>query len=296
MHLRSLLTIGSTLATTAVLFGSTAVTSAQSTDTPKADSTKTCFDRRGDHRRLDFVVLTADGMLACGREDRPERAQVVSAISGLSGDRSLVGIDFRPANKTLYGLGNSGGIYSINLATGVATLVSRASEPLRGTSFDIDFNPTVDRLRVVSDAGQNLRIVIETGATTVDTPLNIPGAPPTNPALGISAAAYTNNDADPNTGTTLFDIDTSTDQLMIQAPPNAGSLNPTGKLRIDAVGDVGFDIHTGVSTGVVPDSRGLAVIGTNGRSELFEIALLSGEAIPKGTFTLRAIDIAIPLS
>jgi hypothetical protein len=291
MKLRSLLVVGSAVATTAVLFGSTAVTSAQS-----ADSTKTCVDRRGDFRRLDFVVLTADGMLACGREDRPERTQVVSTISGLTGDRTLVGIDFRPANKTLYGLGNTGGIYSINLASGAATLVSRASEPLRGNSFDIDFNPTVDRLRVISDVGQNLRIVIETGATTVDTPLNVPGTPATSPALGVSAAAYTNNDADANTGTTLFDIDTSTDQLMIQAPPNAGSLNPTGKLRIDAVGDVGFDIHTGKSGGVAPESRGFAVISSNGRTDLYEVALLSGEAIPKGAFTLRAIDIAIPLS
>jgi len=35
------------------------------------------------------------------------------------------------------------------------------------------------------------------------------------------------DDLDPNTGTTLFDIDTSLNQVVIQSPPNAGSLVPT---------------------------------------------------------------------
>ena len=37
--------------------------------------------------------------------------------------------------------------------------------------------------------------------------------------MGISAAAYTNNDLDTNTGTTLFDIDTAADQVADIAIP-----------------------------------------------------------------------------
>ena len=43
---------------------------------------------------------------------------------------------------------------------------------LSGTAFGVDFNPMADRLRVVSDAEQNLRANADTGATTTDATLN----------------------------------------------------------------------------------------------------------------------------
>ena len=101
---------------------------------------------------------------------------------------------------------------------------------LEGISFGVDFNPTVDRLRVTSDTGQNLRVNVDTGDTLEDADLNYTAG---TPAMGIVGSAYTNNDADPNTATTLFDLDSALDQIAIQAPPNAGSLNPTGKLGVD---------------------------------------------------------------
>ena len=57
--------------------------------------------------------------------------------------------------------------------------------------------------------------------------------------MGVTGAAYTNNDFEPNpatakTGTTLFDIDTMLDQVVIQSPPNNGILVATGKLGVDA--------------------------------------------------------------
>ena len=70
------------------------------------------------------------------------------------------------------------------------------------------------------------------------------------PAIGLTGAAYTNNDLDPNTGTTLFDIDTTLNQVAIQSPPNAGSLVATGKLTVDADTPVGFDIYTDAEDGV----------------------------------------------
>ena len=100
-----------------------------------------------------------------------------------------------------------------------------------GTSFGVDFNPTVDRLRIVSDTGQNLRVNVDDGTATVDGTLNIPGATPVNPALGVTAAAYTNNDADPKTATTLFDIDTTQRQ---HRDPGAGQrrlAEPDGQAR-----------------------------------------------------------------
>ena len=111
---------------------------------------------------------------------------------------------------------------------------------LSGTSFGVDFNPVADRLRIIGDDGQNLRHSVNVGGTTLaDTALNYTTGVVVN---GVSGAAYTNNDLHANSATSLFDLDTTLDQLAIQPPPNAGSLVATGKLTLDAGAQVGFDI------------------------------------------------------
>ena len=54
---------------------------------------------------------------------------------------------------------------------------------LDGTEFGVDFNPQVDRLRVVSNSGQNLRLHPDTGAVAaVDKPWRSRVRTPTPPA------------------------------------------------------------------------------------------------------------------
>jgi hypothetical protein len=259
-------------------------------------STNDCAARNSRGRHLQVIGLVADGTLVCFRDDRPGRAVTIGAVVGLVQDTSIVGIDQRPANGVLYGLGNAGGVYTIDVDTAAATLTSRLNKPLEGTSFGVDFNPTVDRLRVVSDTGQNLRVNVDDGTTTEDADLNIPGPTPVNPALGVTAVGYTNNDADPNTATTLFDIDTTNDTTVIQAPPNAGSLNPTGKLGVDAMaGWVGFDIYSQLDGGTTVAVHPLASIATpDGASSLYDVDLLTGRVTEIGAFHVRVVDIAIP--
>ena len=166
-------------------------------------------------------------------------------MRGLTGgDARLVGVDYRPATGDLYGVGDAGGIYVIDDRSARADAPRRAStSPLAGTTFGVDFNPTVDRLRIVSDTGQNLRDNVDADDDTLtDATLTFPGPPPADRRAASPASAYTNNDADPNTATTLFDLDTALDQVEIQSPANAGLLVPTGKLGVDAGADVGFDI------------------------------------------------------
>ena len=85
-----------------------------------------------------------------------------------------------------------------------------------------------------------------------------------SPATGLAGAAYTNNDLDPNTGTTLFDIDTSLNQVVIQSPPNAGSLVPTGMLTVDTDTPIGFDIYTTLQNGVAINNSGFASLVVGG--------------------------------
>ncbi len=168
----------------------------------------------------------------------PHIIQTLVGISGLQAGELLRGIDFRPANGVLYALGSTSRIYTVDLTTGVATAVGAPFTPvLNGTSFGFDFNPTVDRIRIVSDTEQNLRVNPNTGAVQ-----NTDGA--LNPAGNIVAAAYTNNFAGA-TSTTLYDIDSVSDRVVIQAPANDGTLtNLAATLGFDIGPTVGFDISS----------------------------------------------------
>jgi hypothetical protein len=160
------------------------------------------------------------------------------AITGVAG--SLVGIDFRPNGGALFGLSNDGGVgrvYTINTVTGSATLFYTLTTALNGTSFGVDFNPVPDALRIVSDAGQNLRIASPTGflgalVTNVDTNLSL---------TGVVGAGYINNFAGTTT-TTLYDIRVTDSSLYTQIPPNAGTLNLVGALGTTTNSQVGFDV------------------------------------------------------
>lgn len=69
-------------------------------------------------------------------------------------------------DKRLYGVGNHGGVYQINRFTAEATFIAVS---LDGTHFGVDSNPAADRLRIVSDTGQNLRHDINNVAVPVTT-------------------------------------------------------------------------------------------------------------------------------
>ena len=192
-------------------------------------------------------------------------------ISGLQPAESILGIDFRPATGQLYGLGSTSRLYVINVVTGAASPVDGGFTPaLNGTDFGFDFNPTVDRIRVVSDAEQNLRLHPDTGAVA-----GVDGA--INPAGNVVASAYTNNFAGATT-TVLYGIDSGTDQLVIQNPPNDGTVSPVGALGVDTSGLVGFDILAGSGTAYASLTAPAGI-----SSLLYTINLATGAATLLGT-------------
>ncbi|MEV7525927.1 DUF4394 domain-containing protein [Streptomyces sp. NPDC091371] len=122
---------------------------------------------------LKVTGLTDDQRLVSFRADDPDWVSSAGTVTGLAGDTQLVGIDYRLQNGLLYGVGNAGGIYTLDTGNAVATKVSQLSIALHGAAFGVDFNPAADRLRIISDIGQNLRhnVNVPTGATLADTPL-----------------------------------------------------------------------------------------------------------------------------
>lgn len=243
--------------------------------------------------------ITADGtLMATFTTDKPQVLDWVRAVTGLAGDNALVGIDFRPQDGLMYGLGNAGGVYSIKTppATSdvVVTKVSQLAVPLEGRNFGVDFNPALDRLRVLSDTGQNLRHNLADHSTVEDAVLSTP--PADGPTRGVTAAAHTNNDLHPDTGTQLDVINPATDELMVQSPASRGLLAALGKLGVDAGASVGFEIHTDLVGGRAGAQTGFAtLVPAGGSATLYTVSLTSGAVSPVGPFPLSIADLAITL-
>ena len=217
-------------------------------------------------------------------------------VKGLVRGESLVGLDFRPANGQLYGLGDTSRLYRINPTSGQATAVDGTgaafAPALAGTEFGFDFNPSADRIRVVSDVDANMRLDPDTGAvvdfdggadgTQTDLALTFAVGDVnfgSNPS--VFAAAYTNNVAG-GTPTTLYGIDSDKNALVaigsvdgITDSPNNGNVTTIGALGVDVTSVGGFDI---VSDGVSDTAYAAVATSGTGRSGFYSINLSTGAA------------------
>jgi hypothetical protein len=204
-------------------------------------------------------------------------------ITGMQTGETMLAIDFRPATGQLYGVSSGSRIYIINPVSGAARAVSTTpfTPAIDGTAVGFDFNPTVDRIRLVTSNGQNLRLNPETGGVAA-TDGSINGAT----GVKISSAAYTENKAGAAT-TVLFDIDAVTRKLYKQDPPNNGTLVEVGNLGVEATEVADFDIS--------PDGRAvLAPITVGGNQGLYLVDLTTGKASKSATFSVKVLSLAIP--
>jgi hypothetical protein len=278
-----------------------------------ASASPSSVERRRDEP-VTVYGLTTSNKIVTFSLDRPDRVQRSVRVRGLANDERLIGIDRRPKDNLIYGVTRtrSGAeLITVDPRTGqttfVASLVSaptagnpqRSPINLRGREFGFDFNPAADALRIVGDRGQNLRVIpadrtaadgtaLKAGDTFTDGQLNRNG----RTAQGIVGAAYTNNDNDPATATTLQDIDHLTDKLFVQNPPNDGTLTTPRRLERETGRKVGFDIRT-----TARGDLAVASLTRTGRlaSRVVVVDLASGDVDNKGTFvngTLRDITLA----
>ena len=193
----------------------------------------------------------------------PSLIRTAPGITGVDATYTLVGMDVRPLTNTLFALAYRASdqmaqLYTLNPGTGAATTVGTPLMLALGTATDaigFDFNPLVDRIRVVSTNRANLRLnpitgaLVDGNATTdgvqPDGQLTYnPGNATATPAVpadanagavpAIATGAYTNSfvSATPPTSTVLYDYDRALNILAIQAPPNDGILNTVGSLGL----------------------------------------------------------------
>ena len=238
-----------------------------------------------------FLALSDNNRIDSFDPGNPRAVRSIG-ITGLGDDETLIGFDTRPSNGLIYGITDADRIYTIDPNSGSATFISSLRTPdmegeeSKSVSFDattisgFDFNPVADRLRLVGDNDQDFRINVETGEVTVDGDLAFATASDGMAAdenvdadPKVTAVAYTNAIADP-TSTQLYDIDTDLDVLVLQNPPNDGTLMTIGDLGVDFGELGGFDIVTSEE-----DSNAAFAVSDG---TLYSIDLLTGEASSLG--------------
>ena len=241
----------------------------------------------------ELLAVTASMELIRFQADQPRQILQRQRIQGLAKGDTLVGIDFRVARGVLYALSQQGQLYTLHPQQGTLQAVGTGGVALPTGSFGLDFNPTVDRLRVTGPGGLNLRLHPDTGAL-VDGDAQQPGLQTdgrlhyaTGDAYAgrqpdISAVAYTYN-AQNNQLTTNYAIDKTLGTLAVQGSleatqpqisPNTGQLHTVGPLGLGPLADVSFDISD-VSNQALAAVRSLS---PSAPTHLYQIDLATGRA------------------
>ena len=127
--------------------------------------------------------------------------------------------------------------------------------------------------------------------TIIDGTLNQPADPSRDP--NVVGAAYTNNFSGLVVSTTLYVIDSATDSLYIQTPPNAGALVFVADVGgLDFNDQVGFDI-VGATSAFASLNTGGAATGFYSIDLSTGAATLVGDIGGRSPFLIDDIAIAI---
>jgi hypothetical protein len=251
----------------------------------------------GPPAREEIVAVTVSNHLLRFNAGQPQKIRERRPLQGLRAGDRLLGIDYRVARGQLYGLGASGQVYRIDVAQATVQAVGGpVALPSDGSVWGVDFNPTVDRIRVVHQAGSNLRLHPDTGAL-VDADPAAPG-PQFDGRLHyadgdlqhgrtprVVAAAYSYN-RDNDRITTNYALDAAAGTLVHQGTkegvspsvsPNTGRLYTVGSLGLGPFEDASFDISD------VDNAAWAGVRRNGGVTRWYRLDLASGRASFVGT-------------
>lgn len=254
-----------------------------------------------------IIALTSSNeLMQITNPATPNATSPLVTIIGIASGQTIVGIDYRPNTGELYALGYNSSLssansqlYVLNANTGNATAVGSVSSLNLGSgSISFDFNPTVDRIRVMGENGMNYRLHPVTGAlAAIDGNLAYAATDVNSSSTSaIAACAYTNSYIGTET-TTLFDYDKNLNILASQIPPNNGTLNTIGTSGLIASGgsNLGMDIYFDPITKMNIAFLNATVGGSNNLYTLNTstgVATLLG-AIGTGSTDIREIAVQI---
>jgi len=230
-----------------------------------------------------FGLTCSNNLVEFGSGNPGTLARYV-AITGMTAGASMVGIDFRPADGRLYGVGTDSRVYTIDTLTGAASAVAGAFTPgVSGEHFGLAFSGAQDRLRLSSVEGnQNLSIDPLTGTVASADPdlafaagdANAGG----NPA--ISALAYSETGG----GSTLYAVDATANALVTVDPATGG---------LTTVGGFGRNVYLCSGLDIATDGTAYASLSTDNGSELYTVDLSTGAATLLGNIGPAVHSLAV---
>jgi hypothetical protein len=264
-----------------------------------------------------LVGLTSDNHLDIFNTDVPGFLFSTLTITGLQTNESVVGLDYRLDNGTLFALGvtpganqtATGNLYTISPTTGKATLfepLERNGAPvqLNGTSFNLTDEPTAHEIVIQSNSGQLIQVdpndgtvlAFANGAAYSKSDVSA-GVTPDLLAIGAGQKLNQANKSQ----FSLFALDAATNNLVSESATTGG---PGGlqNVTLNTIGPVGFGLGTVAAMDVVPSTTGndvqaFAALNLTGSvaSQLASIDLTTGAATLLGPIagsTLRALSVA----
>lgn len=231
------------------------------------------------------------------------------ALNGLGPDERMVGIDYRYATKPgtaegpgLYGVaantaGDRARLYKIDSGTGAVRAIGAAAItiPAPGVRWSIDFNPASDRLRLVNDGDENLRIDADEGDLAGDD-TNVSPA-----GVVVTGIAHDRVSGTP-TATTVFAVNSAGATFgrlggVDNAPSaNGGAYTAIGPLGVtpDTGTAVPIDISSGVDDDVIATpSSAVGAITSGGIQRLYSVSLSTGAATLVGPTGARLSSLAL---
>jgi hypothetical protein len=212
-----------------------------------------------------MAALSADNTLTM-IDSKTLKAGATVTIKGANG--RVVGIDMRPADGMLYAVVQDGTVYTVDPASGQATMRVKLETMLpAGVKATVDFNPAADRLRLLGSDGTSLRANVDDGKVITDGRLKYAeGDKAAGKTPMVVAGAYSNS-VKGTKETALYDIDGVLGSFLKQAPPNDGILVTMGEVGFKS-DTIAFDI----STDDQGRNTGFAIVGTT----LYTVDISSG--------------------
>ena len=218
-----------------------------------------------------LAALSGDANLSI-IESKTQKITKTIKVTGVSG--RIAGIDVRPADGLLYAVTTDGTVYTIDHASGAASLKVKLETMVAPGPTIVDFNPVADRLRLIGADGTSLRANVDDGKVVSDKPLNYAetdGNKARKPA--VIAGAYSNS-VKGTKETALYDIDGAIGAFLKQVPPNDGRLTTIGDLGFKA-SDIAFDI--------VSDGQGGNIGYALSGGRLYTIDIATGKSTALGS-------------
>jgi hypothetical protein len=221
-------------------------------------------------------------------------------LSGLpSINHSVIGMDFRPSNGQLYALVRSGfpgdleQLYTLDPATGAATLVGSLGINIVPSNIGMSFDPVADQIRITAyDGGPGqLRVDPNTGASLgPDTPMAYAaGDVNTGFAINMHGLGYSTPVLGATTAYGLVRGNTAANNFLIRIGDIGGVPNGAGSGQVHTIGSIGVTSASTWNFDISPTSGVAYAVDAGGTTNtLYSVDLITGAATSLGAIAATA--------